>query len=65
MPEANITVKKKKFPLATCISFYNKCSATSLLLPRAKTKHDAKELKQGADRTFSGGFCRKGCEACR
>lgn len=26
------------------------------LLPRAKTKHDAKELKQGADRTFSGGF---------
>lgn len=26
------------------------------LLPRAKTKHDAKEFKQGEDRTFSGGF---------
>lgn len=26
------------------------------LLPRAKTKHHAKEFKQGTDRTFSGGF---------
>lgn len=54
MPEANITVKKKKFPLAKRISFYDKCSATSSFpeprlntMPRNSSKEKTEHLAEG------------------